>query len=190
MHKKKKKKENTIDDFVVFCIFLGNDFLPTLPFFEIDENGLSAIISCYNQRRNTWKHPFLTKDFQIDLGNLRDLLARLAEIENERINEKKPKSAPPKRESQQPPQQSRLPTQQQDVKQIENSLKSILGVGENTNKLAEQNLKNILGIGVETKSNPQQQQQQQPISLNDQLKNLLGVTTKSGKKKKIRLHWP
>ena len=41
--------ERIIDDFVFFCFFIGNDFLPSLSSLDISEGSLDSIIDMYKQ---------------------------------------------------------------------------------------------------------------------------------------------
>jgi hypothetical protein len=41
--------ENAIDDFVLFCMLVGNDFLPALPTLDIGEGGLNTILNLYRE---------------------------------------------------------------------------------------------------------------------------------------------
>ena len=41
--------ERVIDDFILFCILVGNDFLPCLPFAEIGESGLEYFFGTYKE---------------------------------------------------------------------------------------------------------------------------------------------
>jgi 5'-3' exonuclease len=41
--------ERIIDDFVFFCFFIGNDFLPSLSALDISEGSLDFLIDFYKQ---------------------------------------------------------------------------------------------------------------------------------------------
>ena len=41
--------ESIIDDFVFFCFFIGNDFLPSLSALDISEGSLDALIDLYKK---------------------------------------------------------------------------------------------------------------------------------------------
>lgn len=41
--------ERVIDDFVLFAVFVGNDFLPNLPDLHIHENGLEKLFNIYKR---------------------------------------------------------------------------------------------------------------------------------------------
>lgn len=41
--------ERIIDDFVFFCFFIGNDFLPSLSALDIGEGSLDYLIDFYKQ---------------------------------------------------------------------------------------------------------------------------------------------
>lgn len=67
--------ERIIDDFILFCILVGNDFLPWLPFAEIGENGLDDLFRVYKDHlASASSSPWLTKncgevDFKQFLGS-------------------------------------------------------------------------------------------------------------------------
>lgn len=40
---------NCIRDWIAFCYFLGNDFLPSFPSLSVKNDGLEQLVTCYNQ---------------------------------------------------------------------------------------------------------------------------------------------
>lgn len=80
--------ERVIDDFVLFCVMVGNDFLPHLPFAEISEGGLASLFQCYKE--HLWEapgEPWLVKDCgDIDFQQLARFLRRYAPVEEERMS--------------------------------------------------------------------------------------------------------
>ena len=41
--------EHIIDDFILLCVFVGNDFLPNLPDLHIHENALEKLFDIYKE---------------------------------------------------------------------------------------------------------------------------------------------
>ena len=72
--------ERVIDDFVLMCFFVGNDFLPTLPKKDIAEGALSDFLRIYKQKLKEWGG-YLTDGAKIDLKHLEDLLKSLSVLE-------------------------------------------------------------------------------------------------------------
>lgn len=42
-----KNLENVIDDFVLMCFIVGNDFLPNIPGFNIRNGGIDILLNFY-----------------------------------------------------------------------------------------------------------------------------------------------
>lgn len=60
--------ERIIDDFILFAVFVGNDFLPNLPDLHIHENGLEKLFNIYKQVLPTMgMHISLLHNILIDL---------------------------------------------------------------------------------------------------------------------------
>ncbi|CAE7253634.1 XRN1 [Symbiodinium sp. CCMP2592] len=76
--------ERVIDDFILFCILVGNDFLPCLPFAEIGESGLEYFFSAYKEHlKSAAADPWLTGGCgQINFKQLARFLKKYAEVED------------------------------------------------------------------------------------------------------------
>jgi 5'-3' exonuclease len=53
--------ERIIDDFVFFCFFIGNDFLPSLSSLDIAEGSLDSLIDFYKQKYLTTSTDYITE---------------------------------------------------------------------------------------------------------------------------------
>ena len=72
--------ERVVDDFVLFCMLIGNDFLPPLPTLDINEGALDTIFRLYKQLLPKLGG-YLTKAGALDRGRLAALLAELGALE-------------------------------------------------------------------------------------------------------------
>jgi 5'-3' exoribonuclease 2 len=81
--------ERVVDDFVLLCFLVGNDFLPHLPSLQIREGALDAIMVIYkNVLPSTG---YLTKKGKIDFSRLDVLFKDISKLEEElfRLNQQK-----------------------------------------------------------------------------------------------------
>jgi 5'-3' exonuclease len=74
--------ERVVDDFVLLCYFVGNDFLPHLPTMDINTGGLNALIRIYKKLMPEWEG-FLTDAGDVHLGRLEHLLKLVGKTETE-----------------------------------------------------------------------------------------------------------
>ncbi|KAK9367773.1 XRN 5'-3' exonuclease N-terminus-domain-containing protein, partial [Lipomyces kononenkoae] len=72
--------ERVLDDFILLCIFVGNDFLPNLPQLHINEGALTVMFNAY-KRALPKCTTYLTDSGTINLENLRFLLKELVDFE-------------------------------------------------------------------------------------------------------------
>eukprot|EP01025_Chloroclados_australasicus_P014270 TRINITY_DN16685_c0_g2_i2.p1 TRINITY_DN16685_c0_g2~~TRINITY_DN16685_c0_g2_i2.p1 ORF type:complete len:334 (-),score=28.11 TRINITY_DN16685_c0_g2_i2:3-1004(-) len=69
--------ERVVDDFVVFCMLTGNDFLPALPTLDISEGALNMIFSVYKDMRPKMGG-YIVEDGRIHRQRLEMLISELA----------------------------------------------------------------------------------------------------------------
>jgi 5'-3' exoribonuclease 1 len=74
--------ERVIDDFILMCFFVGNDFLPNLPNQDIAEGALNTFLELYKKLLPKWKN-YLTNKSSINLGLLEELLCNIAKSERD-----------------------------------------------------------------------------------------------------------
>lgn len=72
--------EHIIDDFILVCVFIGNDFLPNLPQLHVNEGALPFMFEAY-KRTLPLCSSYLNDSGTINLENLRLLLKELVTFE-------------------------------------------------------------------------------------------------------------
>lgn len=72
--------ERVIDDFVMICFFVGNDFLPHLPSLDIREGALDMLIGMY-KRLLPRLSGYLTRDGEIDMAAAAAMLSEVGSVE-------------------------------------------------------------------------------------------------------------
>lgn len=75
--------ENFVDDFIVLCFFVGNDFLPQLPCLSINDGGLDLLLLLYRHLR-----PKLATGPTVHFKQVAKLLDLLAKFEPEILRRK------------------------------------------------------------------------------------------------------
>ena len=77
----KQDLERAIDDWVLMCFFVGNDFLPHLPSLEIREGAIDKLLKIY--KTIVYKTGgYLTKDGSVNLERVQLMLDDLGEMED------------------------------------------------------------------------------------------------------------
>jgi 5'-3' exoribonuclease 1 len=73
--------EKIIDDFVVMCFFIGNDFLPNLPGLDIAEGALNEMFKIYKTK--VLPKGYLTEGSNINFAMLEIFLRHLTKHEKD-----------------------------------------------------------------------------------------------------------
>lgn len=88
--------ERYIDDFVLLCFFVGNDFLPHLPSLEIRENAIDKLLRIYKDCMSQYSHPkpYITDNGFVSLHKVQMILNEFGKMEDEifvrrKINEER-----------------------------------------------------------------------------------------------------
>jgi 5'-3' exonuclease len=74
--------ERVIDDFVLLCILVGNDFMPNSPVLDISEGAMDTLFEVYRKMLPHLKG-YLTHAHRIDHARLQLYLEGLAEGETD-----------------------------------------------------------------------------------------------------------
>eukprot|EP00003_Mantamonas_plastica_P025926 TRINITY_DN516_c0_g1_i13.p1 TRINITY_DN516_c0_g1~~TRINITY_DN516_c0_g1_i13.p1 ORF type:complete len:1695 (+),score=691.11 TRINITY_DN516_c0_g1_i13:811-5895(+) len=78
--------ERMLDDFVFICYFIGNDFLPHLPFLDIGEGSLDKLFACYKSSLSKMDD-YITNSGDVNLERCNILLQSLVADEIEMLME-------------------------------------------------------------------------------------------------------
>ncbi|KAF7640190.1 5'-3' exoribonuclease [Meloidogyne graminicola] len=79
--------ERVIDDWVMLCFFVGNDFLPHLPSLEIRENAIDRLVKLYKNmvyQTGGW----LTNDGVINIDRVKIIMNELGKVEDQIFKER------------------------------------------------------------------------------------------------------
>lgn len=79
--------ERAIDDWIFMCFFAGNDFLPHLPSLDVRDNSIK-ILSAAWKRILPKLGGFITRDGQMNMKHVEELLKEVGKREPEMIREK------------------------------------------------------------------------------------------------------
>lgn len=74
--------ERIIDDFVFFCFFIGNDFIPSLSALDIAEGSLDSLIDLYKELLPTM-HDYITHAGTIHWDRAEPFINMLGQHEHE-----------------------------------------------------------------------------------------------------------
>lgn len=66
--------ERIIDDYVFLCIFVGNDFLPSLPLFDIREGAVTMLLNMYRRLLPTWSDYIIRPGGEINYLQVQSLM--------------------------------------------------------------------------------------------------------------------
>lgn len=74
--------ENLIDDWILLCFFVGNDFLPHLPSLEIREGAINKLVNIYKSCITKFKG-YMTRHGKFDLGKVEFIMQNIGLMEDE-----------------------------------------------------------------------------------------------------------
>ena len=83
---KKYNSKTVINDFIVLCFLVGNDFLPTIPTLAILEGGIDLMIRLYKENGKVFGH--LTHRYYLRLPSLHPFLERLSTYDESFLTQK------------------------------------------------------------------------------------------------------
>lgn len=74
-------RQRVINDFIFLCFFIGNDFIPNIPYFDIKNNGLQHLVSSYVETINYLNSYLITETFKINEIFLEHYFEKLIKFE-------------------------------------------------------------------------------------------------------------
>ncbi|KAL3077114.1 hypothetical protein niasHS_013103 [Heterodera schachtii] len=98
--------ERAIDDWVMMCFFVGNDFLPHLPSLEIRENAIDRLVKLYKDmvyQAGGW----LTENGIVNIERVKKIMGGLGKVEDEIFKQRQLKELRFKESKKQRKQQQR-----------------------------------------------------------------------------------
>ena len=75
--------ERVIDDFILLCFFVGNDFLPHLPSLDIRDGAIDFLIECYKEMLPSLGNYLTSPGGNLNLRQIDVILGRVGEVEDE-----------------------------------------------------------------------------------------------------------
>lgn len=69
--------ERIIDDYVFLCIFVGNDFLPSLPLLDIREGAVTMLMNIYRRLLPTWSDYIIQPGGSINYLQVQSLMSEV-----------------------------------------------------------------------------------------------------------------
>ena len=81
--------ERVIDDYVFLCIFVGNDFLPSLPLLDIREGAVTMLLNIYRRLLPTWNDYIIRPGGEINYVQVQALMREVYENENNILRRKR-----------------------------------------------------------------------------------------------------
>lgn len=79
--------ERVVDDFVLLCVLVGNDFLPHSPTLDINEGAMDQIFDCYREMLRK-KEGYLTYGEAISHIRLGSFLSQVALHETDTLKQR------------------------------------------------------------------------------------------------------
>lgn len=79
--------ERVIDDFILLCVLVGNDFLPHSPTLDINEGAMDQIFDSYRDMLRT-KGGYLTNGEAISHVRLEYFLSQVGQHESETLQQR------------------------------------------------------------------------------------------------------